>query len=86
MIKMIDLDLLKKAFYNNFINTTLIILVFYTLNSKMDKILINEGIHDTKLEQLEKASSEHKTILERINKLEISFAGHIGDAYIREEE
>lgn len=83
---MIDFILIKKAFYNNFINTSLIIIVFYTLNSKMDLMLIREGIHDTKLEQLDKASSEHESIVRRINKLETSFAAHIGEAYLRKED
>ena len=87
---MISWELLKESFTKNLPNTILIILVFATLNSKLNKLLINEGISNTKVERLEKDVNEvkedNRIILIRLRSLERAFSGHIGDAYIRDEE
>jgi hypothetical protein len=80
---MIDIKLLKKAFYDNFINTVLIALTFWSLNAKMNKILIKEGIHDVSFSELQKDVSDHE---ERIKLLERFYRMPIGDAYIRDED
>jgi hypothetical protein len=83
---MFDWNLLKESFTKSLPNTILIILVFLSLNNKLNRLLIVEGIQEVKIKQLEENIKSVDKNKNKLIKLEASLSAHLGEAYIREEE
>lgn len=83
---MIEYELIKKSLINNLPNTILTVVIFLTLNGKLNKLLIKEGITEVKVAEIDNLESDFKALDKRVSSLEICIAGHLGDAYIKEEE
>jgi hypothetical protein len=75
---------------NNWMNTIVLIIMAISFNSKLNKLLVNEGVAQEKVVHLERDAINCKKQIAKntlvISKITFNLKSHLGDAWIREDE
>lgn len=75
---------------NNWVNTIVLIVMAFSFNNKLNKLLIRDGINEVRIASLEDELMAYRSSYNACNKtlamLKYNMQAHLGDAYIREED